>query len=151
MSGGLPLVPGSQRPTAPRAQRLAQELLLWTGWSHRGLAIVLGISHPTVSALEQGTSSARVGDLFDRLVEVHEVVRRVYLIADSDASRTSHLLSATSEAGYSARDLLAQRRPAEAYLAALDAQLPRRVGPMMQSIWLAGTGDATVDLAEDPV
>ncbi len=72
------------------------------------------------------------------------------MIADSDASRTSHLLSATSESGYSARDLLARRRPAEAYLAALDAQCPRRVGPMMQGVWRASTGDATVDLAEDP-
>ena len=56
---------------------------MWTGWSHRGLANVLEISHPTVSALEQGTSPARVGDLFDRLVEAHEVVRRVHLIAAS--------------------------------------------------------------------
>ena len=136
---------------APQAQRLAQELLVWTGWSHRSLANVLEISHPTVSALEQGTSPARVGDLFDRLVEVHEVVRRVHLIADRDASRTSHLLSTQSESGGIAKDLLAERRPAEAYLAALDAQRPRRVGPMMQSIWPARAGDATVDLAEDPV
>ena len=136
---------------APQAQRLTQELLVWTGWSHRSLANVLEISHPTVSALEQGTSPARVGDLFDRLVEVHEVVRRVHLIADRDASRTSHLLSSQSESGGIAKDLLAERRPAEAYLAALDAQRPRRVGPMMQSIWPARAGDATVDLAEDPV
>ena len=136
---------------APQAQRLTQELLVWTGWSHRGLANVLEISHPTVSALEQGTSPARVGDLFDRLVEVHEVIRRVHLIADCDASRTSHLVSTPSESGTSAVNLLAQRRPAEAYLAALDAQRPRRVGPMMQSIWPARAGDATVDLAEDPV
>ena len=124
---------------------------MWTGWSHRGLANVLEISHPTVSALEQGTSPARVGDLFDRLVEVHEVVRRVHVIANRDTSRTSHLLSTPSESGEIAKDLLAERRPAEAYLAALDAQRPRRAGPMMQSIWPARMGDATVDLAEDPV
>lgn len=124
---------------------------MWTGWSHRGLANVLEISHPTVSALEQGTSPARVGDLFDRLVEAHEVVRRVYLITDRDPSRTSHLLSTPPESGSSASSLLARRRPAEAYLAALDAQRPRRVEPMMRSIWPARAGDATVDLAEDPV
>lgn len=140
----------ASRP-APQAQRLTQELLAWTGWSRRGLASMLEISHPTVSALEQGVSTARARDLFDRLVEVHEVVRRVHLVADRDASRTSHLLDTLSESGDSARDLLAQRRPAEAYLAALDAQCPRRVGPMMQSIWPATAGDATVDLAEDPV
>lgn len=136
---------------APQAQQLTQELLVWTGWSHRGLANVLEISHPTVSALEQGTSPARVGDLFDRLVEAHEVVRRVYMIADRDPSTTSHLLSTPSESGDSASSLLAQRRPAEAYLAALDAQRPRRVEPMMPSIWPARAGDATVDLTEDPV
>lgn len=136
---------------APQAQQLTQELLVWTGWSHRGLANVLEISHPTVSALEQGTSSARIGDLFDRLVEAHEVIRRVHLIADRDPSRTSHLLSTRSESGNSANSLLAQRRPADAYLAALDAQLPRRVERMMQSIWPARAGDATVDPAEDPV
>lgn len=140
----------ASRP-APQAQLLTQELLAWTGWSRRGLASMLEISHPTVSALEQGVSTARAGDLFDRLVEVHEVVRRVHLVADRDTSRTSHLLDTLSESGDSARDLLAQRRPAEAYLAALDAQRPRRVGPMMQSIWPARAGDATVDLAEDPV
>ena len=124
---------------------------MWTGWSHRGLANVLEISHPTVSALEQGTSPARVGDLFDRLVEAHEVVRRVHLIAARDPSRTRHLLRTPSASGVSAETLLARRQPAEAYLAALDAQRPRRVGPMMQSIWPARAGDATVDLAEDPV
>ena len=139
----------ASRP-APQAQRLTQELLGWTGWSHRSLANVLEISHPTVSALEQGTSPARVGDLFDRLVEVHEVVRRVHLIADRDALRTSQLLSTQSESGGIAKDLLAERRPAEAYLAALDAQSPRRVGAMMQSIWPARAGHATVDLAVDP-
>ena len=73
------------------------------------------------------------------------------MIADRDVSRTSHLLSTQSESGGVAKDLLAERRPSEAYLAELDAQRPRRVGPMMQSIWPARAGDATVDLAEDPV
>ena len=144
-------VPEAPSRLAPHAQRLTQELLSWTGWSHRSLASVLEISHPTVSALEQGTSSARAGDLFDRLVEVHEVVERVHLVADRDASRTSHLLSTTPESSDSARELLAERRPAEAYLAALDVLSPRRVGPMMQGIWPARAGEATVDLADDSV
>ena len=93
----------------------------------------------------------QVSELFDWLVEVHGVVSRVYLIADRDALRTRYLLSTKSESGDSALDLLAERRPAEAYLAALDALSPRRVGPMMQSIWPARVGEATVDLAEDPV
>lgn len=144
-------VPESASRPAPSAQRLAQELLLWTGWSHRSLAAVLGISHPTVAALVQGKSSARVGDLFARLIEAHEVVQRVYLIADKDAPRARRLLSATSKSGYSVRDLLAQRQPAAAYLAALDASGPLPVGPMMQSIWPSSAGNATVDLAEDPM
>lgn len=135
----------------PHAQGFTQELLMWTGWSHRRLANVLQISHPTVSALEQGISPARVGDLFDRLSEAHEVVRRVSLIADRDPSATSHLLRTPSASGSSAETLLAKRQPAEAYLAALDAQRPRRFEPMMQSIWPTRTGDATIDLAEDPV
>lgn len=136
---------------APQAQVLARTILGWTGWSHRGLARVLEISHPTVAALEQGRSTAQVGDLMDRLVEVHEVVRRVHLIADGDVSRTRHLLTTSSESDEIAMELLSDRRPAEAYLAALDALRPRRSGLMMQSVWPARAGEATVDLAEGSV
>ena len=136
---------------APKAQQLTHELLSWTGWSRRALAKMLMTSHPTISALAQGLSAARVGDLFDRLIEAREVVSRVHLIAEGDASRTSHLLTTPSASGQIAKDLLAQRRPAEAYLVALDVLHPRPPGPMMQSVWPAAAGDATIDLAENPV
>jgi len=134
-----------------KLQLLTQELLAWTKWSQRNLAAVLSVSHSTVSALEQGTSPASFAYLHDRLVEAHTVVRRINLIAEQDPSKTNDLLSKTSAAGSSAETLLAQRKPADAYLAALDALRPRRVEPMIQGIWPAKSGDATQDLAEDPV
>ena len=133
-----------------QSQRLARELLAWTDWTHDKLAKVLKVSHTTVLALENGVlPTERGADLSDRLVEVHTIVRRVHLIADQDPSRTSDLLSASSANGSNAETLLAQRKPADAYLAVLDAQRPRRVEPMMQSIWPAKPGNATHDLAED--
>lgn len=72
-------------------------------------------------------------------------------MAEGDTPRTMRLLVAPSVSGEIAEELLSQRQPARAYLAALDVLRPGRVGPMMQSVWPARVGEATVDLAEDPV
>jgi hypothetical protein len=143
------LVPSEESRPAPRAQRLTQAVREWTGWSNRKLAGVLRTSHPTVAALEQGRSAGRVGDLFERLVELHGVVQRIFLVANRDASEVDRLLVTPSAAGPTAADLLADRRPAEAYLAALEVNRPRRTGPMMRGIWPTQAGRATVDLADE--
>jgi len=144
-------VPEADSRPAPRAQRLTQAIQDWTGWSQRKLAKVLNTTHPTVAALEQGRSAARVGDLFERLLEVHEVVQRVFLVANRDASEVDRLLASPSQSGAVAVELLADRKPSEAYLAALEVMRPRREGSMMKGLWPSRPGDATADPADELV
>ena len=130
-------------------QLFTQSILQWTGWSHRKLAGVLDSSHPTVKALEQGKSRAREGDLFQRLNEVYDVIKRINLIAGNDETVVDHLLSTPDAAGVTPIALLSERRPADAYLAALEVNSPRRRESMMQTVWPAKTGEATIDLADE--
>ena len=127
---------------------LAMAVLEWTGWSQRGLAQVLQVSHPTVAALVHGRSGARMGDLWERLNEVHAVAKRVSLIAEQDVSEIHRLLTSPSDSGDIAMELLSQRRPAEAYLAALDVLHHRRGMSGMQSVWPVRMGQATVALSD---
>jgi transcriptional regulator with XRE-family HTH domain len=140
-------VPATASRPAPRVQSMTVAIRKFTGWSQRKLAVVLNTSHPTVAALEQGRSTARVGDMFERIVEVHGVVERLFLLANQEAAEVDRLLEAAYETGPPAIELLGDRRPAEAYLAALDVSRPRRVGQMMKGVWPASAGQATVDLA----
>ena len=127
---------------------LVMAVLESSGWSQRALAQILHVSHPTVAALAHGRSEARAGDLFERLNEVHAVTERVNLIAEQDVSETKRLLTSPSESGEIAMELLSQRRPAEAYLAALDVLHHRRGMSGMQSVWPARMGQATVALSD---
>jgi transcriptional regulator with XRE-family HTH domain len=144
-------LPEAQPTALPESQRLTQEILAWTGWSQRKLARALGATHPTIRALEEGRSAARARDLFDRLVEVHSVVERIFLVAHRDESETDRLLSTAPGDGLApAIVLIEERRPAEAYLAAMDVHRPRRQSAMMSGIWPAKAGEATTAL-EDAV
>lgn len=138
--------PQVQPRPAPQAQTFTRAILEFTGLSHRKLADILKTSHPTIAALEQGKSEAKIADLFDRLSEVYEVTRRLFLIADRDTARVERLMTTPSGTGATAIDLLSERRPAEAYLAALEVDYPHRDRQMMQSHWPARAGEATVDL-----
>lgn len=131
---------------APHTQIIAQAVLDWTGWSQRRLSQVLQVSHPTVAALVHGKSEARIGDLFERLTEVHAVAKRVNLLADQDIAETNRLMTSPSDSGDTAMELLSQRQPAGAYLAALDVLHRHRAPSMMQSVWPAKTDQATVAL-----
>jgi len=138
--------PTASRP-APRVQSMTVAIRKFTGWSQRKLATVLHASHPTIAALEQGRSAASTGDMFDRIVEVHGVVERLFLLTNNEAAEVDRLLDTVSGSSPSAIELLGDRRPAEAYLAALDVSQPRRAGQMMKGAWPTTAGQATVDLA----
>lgn len=135
-------VPDRPARPAPAVQRNVRDVLRWTGWSHRKLARVLGTTHPTVGALELGTTSGPSIDR-ERLDEVHEVVQRIHLLAGRDADETNRLLSTGADGGPSAFDLLSESRASDAYLAALDVLRPRRTSGMMSGIWPAAPGRAT--------
>lgn len=134
---------------APLVQRLTRNIRQWTGWSQRRLAKALGATHPTIRALEEGRSAGRTKDLFDRLVETHDVVERVFLIADRDVKETDRLLTTSpGDPLPSALDLLEARQPAEAYVAAMEVLRPRRQTTMMRGLWPARAGESSTALSE---
>lgn len=139
-------VPEPSPSAAPRTQVLARSLRRQTDWSQRKLAKVLDTTHPTVRALEEGRSSAQQDQLYDRLVGVHEVVDRIFVVADRDTRETNRLLSALNSTGRSAVELLTTGDFAAAYLAALDAARPRRNSGMMNGIWKSAPSTATHSL-----
>jgi transcriptional regulator with XRE-family HTH domain len=135
---------------SPRAQQLTRDIRACTGWSQRKVAAALGVTHPTVRALEEGRSSARVGDLYHRLLEVHDVIERIFLVAGGSIQEADRLLStAPDEESASAVELLKNRQPSAAYLAALGVLHPRRRTGMMQGRWPAEVGDATTAIPDD--
>jgi hypothetical protein len=115
----------------PRLQRVIGDIRDWTGWSARRLAEVVGSSHTTILNAENGRPlvSGHSGDLRQRLVEVHDVVERVYVLAGRDPRQTETVLSSAPANGRSAlEELIASGDAGRAYIAALDVVRPRRAG-----------------------
>lgn len=115
---------------APDVQRMISELRAWTQLSARQLATLLGTSHTTVLSAEAGRPlvEARSGDLRRRVTDVHNVVRRIFLLADQNPSATSHILDTAPPSGRSPIDLLLAGEPARAYLSAIDLLRSRPSG-----------------------
>jgi hypothetical protein len=142
-------LPEPTRYAKPRLQEQTEQIRARTGWSQRRLALVLCTTHPTVKALEQGRTVVRVHDLSARLTEVHQLVQRVFLLAGNSAVETNRLLVTSPEPEQqSAADLLKDRQPDVAYLAALAVLRPPRGAPMMTGIWPSRAGTATTSLEE---
>jgi len=126
----LIVVPPPVAHRAPDVQRMIGDIRAWTRWSSRQLARMLGTSHTTVLNAEAGRPlmEARTGDLRRRTGDVHDVVERVFLLADRDPAATARILGATARDGRSPADALQQGRPEQAYLAAIDVLRPRPTG-----------------------
>jgi hypothetical protein len=125
---GLPFVVPQ---AAPQLQRVIREIRGWTGWSARRLADVVGSSHTTVRNAENGRPlvSGHSGDLRQRLVAIHDLVERIYVLVDRDAERTATLLTTAPPGRCSAvEELRATGDAGRAYIALLDTLRPRRVG-----------------------
>lgn len=141
-------VPAVVPRPSPRSQRLTREIRRQTGWSYRQFARVLQISHPTVRAIEEGRSRPADGEVLARLVEVDAVVSRVFLLTGEDAAETRRLLEHTAhDGGKSPIDLLSERQPSAAYLAAIDAIRPAERSPLMSGFWASRAGEGTHDLS----
>lgn len=124
-------VPAPVPHAIPRLQRVINEIRKRTGWSARRLADIVASSHTTILNAENGRPvvSGHSGDLRQRLLQVHDVVERVYLLADRDPRQTETVLSTAPPNRRSAVDELAATGDAgRAYLAALDVLHPRRPG-----------------------
>lgn len=120
-------VPDDVVQPALDAVRSVSDLRAWTGWSYRQLADVLGTSHTTVRAIEDGRpiTEGRSGDLAARIADAHAVVSRIFVVAGRNSGLTQKLLSAAADGRRSAVDELADGNAAAAYVAAIDARHPR--------------------------
>lgn len=123
-----------------------RDIKAMTGWSDRTIATVLGVSHPTVAALRQGRRG-RV-PLRARLMRVHDLVERVYMLSERNPESTEELLTANTPDGRSAFSLLAADRPADAYLAVTDVLYPPPEG-LLTGSHPASVGNAIAPLAEE--
>ena len=124
-------VPAPVPHATPRLQRVISEIRGWTGWSARRLAEVADSSHTTILNAENGRPlvSAHSGDLRHRLLDLHDVVERTYLLAGRDPHQTDNLLTTASPKGRSAvQELVETGDAGRAYIAVLDALRPRQAG-----------------------
>ncbi len=124
------VLPAPDLHPAPSTQQLVRQLRQWTRWSTRQLAEVLDTSHTTIRAVENGRTlvGGHSGDLRRRLADAHEVVERVFLLANRDAERVATILDSAPPGKRSAVEELRAGDPARAYLVALDVLRPRRPG-----------------------
>lgn len=133
---------------APDVQRAIADLRAWTGWSSRRLADLLGTSHTTVLGIEGGRPlvEGHSGDLRRQVADVHRVVRRIFLLSDSDPATTVRVLDTRPAVGESALEMLRRGEPAKAYLHAIDVMRPRPTGLLVGS--RPRRGGATAPLHE---
>lgn len=113
----------------PGMDRLVRRIREWTGWSARRLAEVTGTSHTTILGVEGGRPlvDGHSGELRRRLRETHDVIERLFVIAERNRDALTQLLEAGSP-GDSALDALKSDKPTLAYLAAVEALRPRPQG-----------------------
>jgi hypothetical protein len=148
LGGWVIVLPAPELHPAPSMQQVARQLRQWTGWSSRRLAEVLETSHTTIRAVEYGRPlvGGHSGDLRRRLTDAHDVVERVFLLADRDPARVSTILDTAPPGRRSAVDELKAGEPGSAYLAAVDVLRPRRPGLVVGD--RSRRGGATVALHE---
>ena len=134
-----------------RVQRTARDLLALTGWSHRRLARLLNVSHPTVAALVEGRSTGSTADISNRLLAAHSVIKRVNMLVDRDPAETSRVMDVTSPTtDHTPAELLAEGHVTESLLAAIDVIQPQRqTTSLMTGAWPARPGEGTHDPAQD--
>lgn len=133
---------------APDVQRMASQLLKWTGWSSRRLADLLGTSHTTILKLEAGRPliTGHSGDLRRRIADVHDVVHRVFILAEDNPVKTTQILESAPPGGRSPFEELRADSPTRAYLSAIDLVRPRSAGLLTGD--RSRTGGATAPLHE---
>lgn len=131
-------VPPPQPRVTPRLQEMIREVRLLTGWSERGLATRIGISHPTIAAAASGSSQAfvRSPQAYARLDALYSVVTRIAPLARGgpvDVERA--LITDPAPGRVCALANLEENDLPGAYLAALDVlRPPRSIGKMQRRV-----------------
>ena len=110
--------------------KLVSELQNWTGWSLRRIAELLGTSHTTVRAIANGRRVVigHSGDLEQRLLAVHGVIERLFLLMERDTLSVRSILNRETVDHETVGSKLKSGEYNRAYLIAIDFIRPRRAG-----------------------
>lgn len=148
LGGWLLILPASDVRPVPELQWMVRQVRSWTRWSTRRLADVVGTSHTTIRAVENGRPlvGGHSGGLRQRLAAAHEVIERIYLLANRDAEQVSAILDAAPPGRRSPVEELRFGDAPGAYLAALQVLNPSRPGLIIGDH--PRRGGATVPLHE---
>jgi len=127
---------------------IVETLIIATRWSARTLADLLGTSHPTIRAIAENRlgSGTRSPDLLLRLQNLEALTMRILPLVDNDPRR----LEAVFRAGTpSVKELIETGEYGGAYLAAIDAIIPRHVaGESLKSFSFVQAGEANSPLTD---
>lgn len=94
------------------------ELRIWTKWSDRKLAKVLGTTHPTVARLARNETSPRSSEAIWRLRSCHDLLLRLHLLVGDDQAFQQLLMAGPP--GRTVGDLLEHAEFGAAYRAGLE-------------------------------
>jgi hypothetical protein len=117
---GWPLIPMYEPRLVPDLTRIVNRLIDRTGWSNRGLAEIVGTTHPTIQAIKRGRDPERKAGLAEALFNTAEVVEKISRLAHGNQSVIKAVLSNRGQDGQTPLRLLSEGEYAKAYLRALD-------------------------------
>lgn len=135
----------------PGPQLHARELADWTGMSRRVLADLLGITHPTFSALLTGsaTSLSKKPEAAERLAALHALSSRLATFEIDEPGSIARAFLTRLDDGRRISDLAVSGELATAYLAALELLSPSRRRPTSRRISTTrSVGSSTVALSD---
>ena len=140
-------VPPVKTRSAPEAQVQANYLIRFSGLSRRSLSDVLGITHPTLGALIDGSNTqlAKKPEAKDRLARLYDLCTRIAPLADYDSQVVAKTLFSSTR-GMTVALLAAEGDLTTSYLTALNALSPRQSGLERQSFASREEGSSTVAL-----
>lgn len=118
--GSWLIVPNYEPQPALGLTRAVKRLIERTGWSNRGLAEIVGTTHPTIQAIRRGHEPERRPDLTEALFNTAEVVEKISRLANGNQTTIKRILSTRGADGETPLQLLAAGEYAKAYLRGLD-------------------------------
>lgn len=132
---------------SPRPQMQARELLDWSGLSLRVLAEMLGITHPTLKALVEGSGASltKKPEVLDRLEALHALTSRLAPFEIANAGSIARALTTVID-GRRISEIATSESLADAYLEALKVVAPRPGKNLRQVTTRRTVGTATVAL-----
>lgn len=136
--------------TRPQTGDLVREILDLTQWSHRRLAQIIEVTHPTITAILRGDSGVlRSPSKQSFLADLHQLVLRVAPLAARKGYDLGEVLERPAgSSAPSALDLLKRRDFGRAYVTVMDIITPQRATRLMTGSYPAVAGRSSLGLTE---